>query len=220
MNARPTISVVIADDHAAYREGLKVFLQPLKKEGITVTGEAANGREAVSLAARLQPDVILMDVQMPEVDGVKATALIKEAQPAIGIIAVSFSCDYDTVIRMAEAGADGYLPKTVEGSELATAIKTVCTGQTYFASVAGAHLVAKLKADRRCKASGEKELTKRENEVAKMECDGAATKEIAAALHIGIRTVDTYRKNIRRKTGTKNPLQLLRYAARHRLFES
>jgi DNA-binding NarL/FixJ family response regulator len=221
MPLNPLIKIIVADDHAIFRKGVKSIIATLKKEGLLLIGEAKNGNEAVNEIERLQPDVVLMDIEMPIMNGIEATALIKSKYPHVHTIAISYSDDNSKVFAMVEAGADGYLLKDTSSDELAHAIRTVYQGYSYFTPAITLLLTRKIKVGRgNAAADKKKDLTKRETEILQLLCDGGSSKEIADLLCVSKRTIDCFRDKIIKKTGVKNTLQLLRYAIREKLVNA
>ena len=219
-NLNLPIQVYIADDHALFRMGLKVVFHDLKKTGIHFMGEAANGQELINAIQEQQPDVILMDVEMPVLNGIHATSLIKQRYTHVGIIGLSYSEQSSRVIAMIQAGADGYLLKDTSIDELICAIKTVHEGYSYFTPAVSIFLSAKIKKENDKYTNGKKkELTPRETQILQMICRGDSSKEIASSLYVSIRTIDSFREKIMKKAGAKNLLQLLRFALQEELIK-
>ena len=210
------IRVLIVDDHAVVRRGLRGFLELLRD--IEVVGEAEDGAQAVALADRLRPDVILMDLLMPVMDGLTAIATIKKAQPEIEIVAVTSFIEEQKVTAALEAGASGYLLKDAEADEVANAIRSAHAGEMHLDPA-----VAKLLTQRlRAKASERpvEELTQREREVLVHLARGSANKEIAHALGMTERTCRTHVSNILGKLGLASRTQAALWAVEHGLAES
>ena len=220
MPVQHSIRLAIADDHGLFRRGLALFFASLKEEPFALIGEAANGKEAIALVNTLQPSVVLMDVVMPEMNGIAATAIIKKTYPQVRILALSYSDGRESVLAMIEAGADGYVLKNTEPEELTHAIKTVCRGDFYFTPAINMHLITWLKENKtREQTALKKVLTHRETEVLQLIYEGKKSKEIAASLYVSKRTIDSTREHIMRKAGVKSVLQLLRYALKEKLLK-
>jgi len=202
------IRLMIVDDHAIVRQGLRAIIRVTPD--MEFIGEAGGGREAVDLAATLHPDVVLMDLVMPEVDGVAAITLIKRDQPAVRIIALTTFAVAELVIRAVQAGADGYLLKDVDVQELARAIRTVHGGQPYLHPEATRHL---LQATMRPEQPSER-LTSREQAVLGLLARGLTNRQIADALAISEKTVSVHVSNVLGKLGLSSRTQAALYAAR------
>ena len=219
MSPRPAIKIVIADAHPIFRTGVKAAFQHLSA-GLSLIGEAATGTQVIELVKLTQPDVVLMDVEMPEMNGIEATRILKETFPLVRILAISYSNTSSAVLEMVGAGAEGYLLKDAEPEELAHAIKAVHTGTPYFSAATAIHLTTKIREEKAREFEGKKKaLTRREKEILNRICEGESSKEIAASLYLSKRTIDTFREKIMKKAGVKNLLQLLRYAFKQRLIK-
>lgn len=205
------IRILIADDHAVVRQGLKMFLG-LDNE-IDVVGEAENGAEAVDLARKLTPDVVLMDMLMPVMDGVAATEAIRNELPGIEVIALTSVLDDGTVIGAVKAGAIGYLLKDTESDELIRAIKAAAAGQVQLSPQAAARLVREV----RVPDVPATTLTERETDVLRLIAGGKANKEIALALGIAEKTVKTHVSSILGKLGLQSRTQAALYAAQNNI---
>ena len=203
-----TIRLMIVDDHAIVRQGLRAIFRVTP--GLELVGEADGGRAAIELAADLHPDVMLMDLVMPEVDGVTAIAAIKRAHPGVRIIALTTFADTDLVLGAVQAGADGYLLKDVDVQELARAIRTVHGGQPYLHPEATRHL---LQATARPEQPSER-LTGREQEVLALLARGLTNRQIADSLTISEKTVSVHVSNMLSKLGLASRTQAALYAAR------
>lgn len=201
------IRILIADDHSVVRQGLRMFLS-LDPE-LEVVGEASNGAEAVQMAHNLRPDVVLMDVLMPQMDGVTATGEIRSQLPDTEVIALTSVLDDGTVVGAVKAGAIGYLLKDTQADELCRAIKAAFAGQVQLSPEAAARLVREV----RLPDVAPNTLTDRETDVLKLVARGKANKEIAAELSIGEKTVKTHVSSILSKLGVQSRTQAALYAA-------
>jgi DNA-binding NarL/FixJ family response regulator len=210
----PPIRLMIVDDHAIVRQGLRAIMRVTPD--MELVGEAGGGHEAIELAAARRPDVILMDLVMPEIDGVAAIAAIKRAQPGVRAIALTTFADAELVLRAVQAGADGYLLKDVDVQELARAIRTVHGGQPYLHPEATRHL---LQATARPDQPAER-LTGREQEVLAQVARGRTNRQIADALKISEKTVSVHVSNLLNKLGMASRTQAALYAARIGLVSS
>lgn len=208
-----TIRVLLADDHSVVRQGLRMFLG-LDPE-LEVIGEARNGVEAVQMAQELNPDVVLMDILMPEMDGLEATRRIRAAQPDTEVIALTSVLENEKVFDAIRSGAIGYLLKDTESEELRRAIKAAAAGQVQLSPQAAARLLR----DERASEPQMEALTPRETEVLRLLARGLANKEIARDLGIGEKTVKTHVSNILSKMGVLSRTQAALQAVRMGLIE-
>lgn len=207
------IRVLIADDHHVVRRGLTFFLQTQKD--IEIAGEASNGKEAIQLVERLQPDVVLMDLIMPIMDGIEATRRIKLRFPDVHIMMLTSFSDKDHVIPAIEAGAAGYQLKDIEPDELVESIRKLVHGENTLHPKATNHLLTRINQN-----EGKElhlQLTKREHDVLKEIASGKSNKEIAAALYITEKTVKTHVSNIFSKLEVADRTQAALYAVKHGL---
>ncbi|WP_419956059.1 response regulator [Neobacillus niacini] len=211
------IRILIADDHHVVRRGLAFFLKTQKD--IEIIGEAGNGREAVDLARTLKPDLILMDLVMPEMDGIQATQIIKNELPEIKIMMLTSFSDQDHVIPALEAGASGYQLKDIEPDELINCINKIMNGENQLHPKATSHLLANLSN----KESNEKnlieQLTKRELDVLREIARGKSNKEIASSLFITEKTVKTHVSNLLSKLELADRTQAALFAVKNQLVE-
>lgn len=199
------IQILIVDDHSVVRQGLRMFLS-LDPE-LEIVGEASNGSEGVRLAAQLRPDVVLMDLLMPVMDGLTAITAIKREMPEVEVIALTSVLENEMVSGAIRAGAVGYLLKDTEAEELCRAIKAAAAGQVQLSPQAAALLIREVQIPQ----SPEK-LTQREVEVLKLLAHGLANKEIAHELNIGEKTVKTHVSSILGKLGVLSRTQAALYA--------
>ena len=212
MNATAVIRVLIADDHAIVREGIRQVLCSDASSGFDVVGEASNGLEAVALATRLKPDVVVLDLTMPELSGLEAAARIREAVPEAAILVLSIHDHEEYVTQSVRAGAQGYLRKDSPPAELRGAVRTLFEGGSYFS----APVVRSISSSRRREDDGSRakldELTPREREVLVEIARGRTNKEMAAQLGISVRTVESHRDTLMRKLGIRGAAALTRFA--------
>jgi len=201
------IRVLIADDHSLVRQGLRLFLE--MDPDLEVVGEAANGAEAVEHVRAATPDVVLMDLLMPVMDGLTATAAIRAELPETEVLVLTSVLDDSAVVGAIRAGAIGYLLKDVEPAELRRAIKEAAAGQVQLAPQAAALLVREVRV-----AQSPEALTERETAVLRLVARGKANKEIAVELHIGESTVKTHVRGILAKLGVQSRTQAALYAMR------
>jgi DNA-binding NarL/FixJ family response regulator len=201
------IRVLIADDHSVVRQGLRMFLA--LDDELEVIGEAENGSQAVQLARKLTPDVVLMDMLMPVMDGVAATQAIRSEVPDTEVIALTSVLEDSSVVGAVKAGAIGYLLKDTNAEELCRAIKAAAAGQVQLSPQAAARLVREVRTPDTAPTS----LSERETEVLRLIARGKANKEIAAELAIGEKTVKTHVSSILNKLGVQSRTQAALYAA-------
>lgn len=199
------IRIIIADDHAVVRQGLKMFLQD--DDEFEVVAEAQNGSEALALAKELKPDVVLMDLLMPVMDGITAIGHIRREVPDTEVIALTSVLEDASVVGAVKAGAIGYLLKDTQAEELTRAIKAAANGQVQLSPQAAARLVREVRAP-----ESPETLTERETDVLRLLAQGKANKEIAAALFIGENTVKTHVSSILVKLGVQSRTQAALYA--------
>lgn len=200
------IRILITDDHIVVRQGLRMFLA--EDSEMNVVGEASDGAEALRLAQELRPDVILMDVLMPVMDGITATGKIRSELPDTEIIALTSVLEDDAVIGAVKAGAIGYLLKDAEPEELITAIKAAAAGRVHLTPRAAARLMREVRTP-----DNPQSLTEREVDVLRLLAGGQANKEIAVSLTIGEQTVKTHVSNILMKLGVQSRTQAALHAA-------
>lgn len=211
------IRILIADDHHVVRRGLAFFLKTQKE--IEIIGEAGNGREAVELARTLKPDLILMDLVMPEMDGIQATKMIKTEIPEIKIMMLTSFSDQDHVIPALEAGASGYQLKDIEPDELINCIKKIMSGENQLHPKATSHLLANLSNKESNERNLIDQLTKRELDVLREIARGKSNKEIASSLFITEKTVKTHVSNLLSKLELADRTQAALFAVKNHLVE-
>jgi DNA-binding NarL/FixJ family response regulator len=209
------ISVLLAEDHRVMRDGLRQLLD--QQKGISVVCVADNGKMAVDLAIQHAPDVVIMDIVMPGLNGVEATKQIAGKCPQTKVLALSMHSDSQHIFSMVRAGVSGYLLKDCSLEELLMAIRTVAAGKTYFSSDIAGHVIIECMRQINHKDRTARGLTAREREVLQHLAEGKSTQEIASALDIHERTVDVHRYKIRQKLNIHNIAELTKYAVREGL---
>lgn len=207
--------IIIADDHQLFRNGLKILLDAFPE--FEVVGEAANGKEFLKLLGDTKAEIALMDINMPEMDGIEATRNAVKIDPGISIIALSMYGEEEYYDKMVDAGAKGFLLKDSDISEVKEAILTIRKGGSYFSQELLYYVIQKIKHRETEKKSAN--LSKREKEILIKICEGLSNQEIAESLFISKRTVDKHRANLLGKTNSKNTASLILFALRNKLIE-
>ncbi len=210
------IRIVIADDMPIFLEGFHLLIE--KQDELELAGEAINGQELVALVKRVQPDVVVTDIEMPVMNGVEATKILKREFPAIGILALTMYGDDHFIKDMVEAGADGYLLKTSSREEVFTAVQEVYAGRSYFCNATTMRMAKMISTTHVLSRQPKIEFTEKETEIIKLICEQYASKEIADKTSLTYRTVEKYRAIILEKTGSKNMAGVVVYAIRHGMF--
>ena len=206
-----SIRLIVADDHVILRHGLSKSLQ--MEKDMEIIAQANNGRTAVQLAQELSPDVIIMDIGMPDLNGIEATRQIVKNSPKVRVIALSMHSAKKFIVEMFKAGASGYLLKDCEFDELVNAIRTVASGKNYISpSISNILVETCVNDDPKKQKSAFSTLTKREREVLQLLTEGKTTKQTAKRLHISPKTVEVHRLNIMNKLNIDNMAQLTKYA--------
>lgn len=211
-----SIKILIADDHQIMRDGLRALFD--RHADLDVVAEAENGRTAIRLVRELSPDVVVMDITMPELNGIEATARILNDAPGVRVVALSMHSDRRFVREVFRAGASGYVLKDCAFEQLANAIRVVAANQTYLCPGVADVLIKDYVDQQRDDApSVFSVLTVREREVLQLLAEGQATREIADRLHVSVKTVETHRQNIMQKLNIHNVAGLTKYAIREGL---
>jgi two-component system, NarL family, response regulator NreC len=208
------VRILLADDHNILRDGMRLLLE--RQPGFAVVGEAGDGREIVELAREHHPDVVVMDIAMPNMNGIEATRRIVEKQPDTGVVILSMHYDESYVLRSLKAGARAYLLKDALKSELIAAIRAVAEGRSFFSPK-----VSRILQEDYVEALGRKDaddsyelLTDREREILQLVAEGKTNKEIATILNVSLYTVDTHRTHILQKLNLHSVPELILYAVR------
>jgi DNA-binding NarL/FixJ family response regulator len=210
------INIVIVDDHSLFRNGMKLLLNTTGS--FNVIAEPSNGKDFMALLDTTSPDVVLMDINMPEMDGIEATTRALEKCPGIKIICLSMYGEEEYYYKMIEAGVSGFLLKNSDINEVKTAIETVYKGGKFFSQELLYNVVKNIKTTQTNQELLEN-LSDREIEVLKQICIGLSNQEIADILHISKRTVDKHRANLLDKTNSKNTAHLVMYAIKNKLID-
>jgi len=217
MTSKPTKRrVIIVDDHTLFRNGLRILLNTL--EDYQVVAEAANGKQFIELLEKDMPDLVLLDINMPVMDGIEAATIAQKMYPDIKIITLSMYGEEDYYYKMVNAGVKGFVLKNSDIKEVKTALDVVYEGGSFFSSELLQNLVNSLKSSSRSKEF-HAELSEREMEILILICQGLSNQEIGDKLFISKRTVDKHRANILEKSESKNTAQLVVYAIKNKLVE-
>ncbi|MBW2062497.1 MAG: response regulator transcription factor [Deltaproteobacteria bacterium] len=212
------MKVVLADDHSLFREGLKSLLA--ENSNVEIVGETGDGRSAVRLCQELAPDIIIMDVAMPELNGIEATRQILSECPGTRVIALSMHSSRRFVVDMLQVGASGYLLKDCAFQELATALSAVSSGQVYLSPSIASVVVERITGSAAADFTIAAKLTPREREVLQLLAEGKRSMAVAELLHLSVKTVQTHRRNIMDKLDLHSLPELTRYAIREGLISS
>lgn len=208
------IRVLLADDHDLVRAGFRALLESF--EGVQVVGEAADGRAALKLVETLKPDLVLMDIAMPELNGLEATALIARDSPQVRVMILSMHANEEYARRALRAGAQGYILKRASTAELELAVRAVARGEPYLTPAISKHLLADF-ARRSDAPSPLEQLSPRQREVLQLIAEGHSRKEIAEKLSISVKSFDVYRRQIMEQLGIEDTAGLVRFAIQNGL---
>ncbi|MCF8346299.1 MAG: response regulator transcription factor [Bacteroidales bacterium] len=213
--------IIVVDDHKLFRDGLMFVIKQM--DNLEVIAEASNGIEFLEVIETHKPDLVLMDISMPELDGIKATQLATERYPGIKILAISMYCDEEYYYQMIQAGVMGFVLKESGKNELETAINAVLNGENYFSQKLLREIIVNMNSPSKSKKhqqTTDDNLTKRELEVLQCIAEGLSNAQIAEKLFISIRTVEGHKSNLISKTGVKNTISLVMYALKNNLVET
>lgn len=207
-----TISVFLADDHRVLRDGLRILLE--SQDDIQVVGEAENGNKAIENITTLKPDIAVMDITMPELNGIEAAQIIHEALPEIGIVILSIHSDLEHIFRALQAGAQGYILKESAGSEVISAVRSVYMGRRYLSPSIRDTVMEAYMHNRQMRSPLD-QLSMREREVLQLTVEGYSSAAIAEKLALSPKTVETYRSRLMGKLGVHDLPELVRFAIKH-----
>jgi len=214
-----TTRLLLVDDHAVVRSGLRMLLE--NEHDVEIVGEAGNAEEAIAAAMTLNPNVIIMDIGLPDLSGIDATREIKKRLPDVSIVALTIHEDEEYFFKMLEAGASGYVPKRAAPDELITAIRAAANGEVYlYPSLAKLLVRDFLNGGRPTDDQPPSDITSREQEILTYLAEGANNEEIAKALVISPKTVSRHRENIMRKLNLHSRAELVRYAIRKGIIKA
>jgi DNA-binding NarL/FixJ family response regulator len=212
--------IILVDDHKLFRDGLKFVIDQMNN--LEVVAEASNGKEFLNLIDRFDADLVLMDISMPELNGIEATKQAIAKKPGLKILALSMFCDEEYYYQMIQAGVMGFVLKESGKSELEEAIYSVLKGENYFSQKLLRDIIINLNNPlQKSKNSTEEKLvlTRRESEVLKLICEGLSNAQIADKLFISLRTVEGHKSNLISKSGVKNSISLVMYALKNKMVE-
>ena len=213
------VRVLVADDHEVVREGVCALIE--RQPDLQVCAVAATGPEAIDLARKTRPDVVVLDMTMPELDGLDAIRQLRKALPNTEVVVFSAHPSEEMIEEVFEAGAKSYIEKTQASQDLITAVRSLAEHKPFFSSQTSEILLAKVLSTGAAKQHerAEQKLTTRETEIVRLLAQGGSNKEIAATLGIGIRTVETHRATLMHKLGVHSVAGVVRYAIRHHMIE-
>ena len=208
--------ILICDDHTLFVEGIKAMLR--NESSLEIVGEARDGRQAVELVKELKPDLLLMDVSMPDMNGFDATQRVHELDPNIKVLILTMHDEEELVARCLEAGAAGYIIKDAPASQLLYAIEMVTKGERYLSPVVLKQVVAGYVKNSNVPQTSYDRLSPREREVLKLLAEGLSVKEIATRLNLSVKTVDVHKTNLMKKIDVHDRTELIKYAIRQKLI--
>lgn len=212
--------VILVDDHKLFRDGLKFVI--MQMDNLEVVAEASNGKEFLDIIEKQEADLVLMDISMPELNGIEATKLAIAKNPKLKILALSMFCDEEYYFQMIQAGVMGFVLKESGKNELEEAIGAILKGESFFSQKLLREIIININNPaQKLKSQNEDriELTKRETEVLKLICEGMSNSQIADKLFISLRTVEGHKSNLITKTGVKNSISLVMCALKNKLVE-
>jgi two-component system response regulator NreC len=208
------LRILLADDHGIVRRGLKSLLE--SQPGLSVIGEAADGLEALRLCSELSPDLLIIDISMPLMNGIEVAARAQKLEPSPGVIILSMHADESYIMRALAAGARGYLVKDATDEDLIPAVRAVAAGKPFFSPTVAAVLMEDYVRQLRARGLSDSYelLTDREREILQLLAEGRSNKEVAALLDVGLSTVETHRANLMQKLNLHNTAEIVLYAVR------
>jgi two-component system, NarL family, response regulator NreC len=208
------LRILLADDHGIVRRGLKSLLE--SQPGLSVIGEAADGLEALRLCSELSPDLLIIDISMPLMNGIEVASRAQKLEPSPGVIILSMHADESYIMRALAAGARGYLVKDATDEDLIPAVRAVAAGKPFFSPTVAAVLMEDYVRQLRARGLSDSYelLTDREREILQLLAEGRSNKEVAALLDVGLSTVETHRANLMQKLNLHNTAEIVLYAVR------
>ena len=209
----PNIRVLLVDDHHLVRTGMRSLMQSMAN--LTVVGESGDGRAALELLSTLQPNIVLMDIAMPELNGLEATTRIAKDFPNTRVIILSMHASEEYVLQALRAGASGYLVKNAAPEELELAIRAVARGETYLSPAISRHVVEELLGRSTASTNPVDALTPRQREILQLVAEGKSTKQIAGSLGVSIKTIESHRAQLMERLDIRDVAGLVRFAIRH-----
>lgn len=206
-------TVVLADDHAMLRDGLRMVLDSHSE--FTVVGEAEDGRQALELVERLHPDIVIMDIAMPNLNGAEATRLIKRRYPLTKVVILTMHQSPEYLAQIIDAGAIAAVLKSAAGTELISAVQAAARGESYFSPAIAKMMEEDYRFYRSTQGDDEDHLTQREREVLQLVAEGRTNKEISERLGLSIKTIQTHRSHVMQKLNAHDRMDLVMYAIQH-----
>jgi DNA-binding NarL/FixJ family response regulator len=216
MQVSTRIRILICDDHTLFVEGLKAMLR--NESSLQIVGEAGDGRQAVELVKQLKPDLLLMDVSMPDMNGFEATRRVHEFDPSVKVLILTMHDEEELVARCLEAGAAGYIIKDAPASQLLYAIEMIQKGERYLSPAVLKKVLASYPKNSTRPQTSYDRLSPREREVLKLLAEGFSVKEIAARLNLSVKTVDVHKTNLMKKIDVHDRTELVKYAIQKKLI--
>ncbi|MFQ5575930.1 MAG: response regulator [Anaerolineae bacterium] len=204
-----SVRIVLVDDHTVLREGLKALLDG--EADLHVIGDAADGRAAIQITAKLKPDIVVTDISMPGLNGIECVRILRQNHPFLKIIILSMHSNQEYVTQVLQAGANGYVLKQSDAGEVIAAIRAVMAGGAYLSPSISKYLIDDYLSHAATAEPGP-QLTTREREVAQLVAEGLSTRQISQQLTISVKTVETHRMNIMKKLNAKSPTAIIKYA--------
>jgi DNA-binding NarL/FixJ family response regulator len=210
--------VLLADDHGIVRKGLRFVLE--QERGMSVTAEASNGREALRMCEELKPEIAILDIAMPQLNGIEAVSLIRKASPQTACLILSMHSDETYILRALSAGAKGYILKDAVEDEILPAVRSVLSGKSYFSPAIAKTLLEDYVRYLRQRGLEDSYdlLTDREKEILQLLAEGRANKDVANLLNLSVTTVETHRTNMMQKLGLHSAAEIVLYAVRKRII--